>query len=115
MKMSKSDIYTAPRRCAAILVLCFATSGVAYADVPNDDCASAQVVTDGMPAAKGDNSQASSTDDAEASCASSDFDVWFEYVATYTGSVTVDTFGSGQSDTVLSVYDACGGTQIACG
>ncbi len=54
-------------------------------------------------------------DDAEANCQQfSDHDVWFEYVAGCTGSVAVDTFGSGQGDTVLSVYDGCGGTEIVC-
>ena len=56
----------------------------------------------------------SATDDAESSCGTSDGDVWFEYIATCTGSVTVDTFGSGQLDTTLSVFDACAGNEIAC-
>lgn len=81
----------------------------------NDICALAQVVTDGAPAAQGNNSQAVLVDDAEASCqANSDFDVWFEYTATLTGTVRADTFGSSQHDTVLSVYDACGGNEVVC-
>jgi hypothetical protein len=81
----------------------------------NDDCATALLVTDGVPAAEGDNSQASDTDDDEASCQEfSGKDVWFEYVATCDGTAVVDTSGSGQEDTVLSAYDACGGSEIAC-
>ncbi|MCH8147819.1 MAG: hypothetical protein IH987_07470 [Planctomycetes bacterium] len=80
----------------------------------NDNCAMATVVTDGAPAAEGDNSAASAADDAEAICSASDNDVWFQYVATCTGAATVDTAGSGQADTVLSVYDGCGGNEIAC-
>ena len=83
-------------------------------NLANDDCSSATVVSDGTPAAESDNSEASDNDDDEANCQGSDYDVWFEYVATCTGSATVNTFGSGQSDTVLSVYDGCGGNEIAC-
>jgi len=84
------------------------------APLANDDCADATVVTDGTPAAEGDNCDAGD-DDAEASCQSnSNKDVWFEYTATCTGIVTVDTENSGQSDTVLSVYDSCGGTELQC-
>ncbi|MCP4246311.1 MAG: hypothetical protein GY778_04610 [bacterium] len=90
-------------------------AGAARADLPHDDCATATVVTDGTPAAEGDNSGANAVDDDEASCQLfSAGDVWFEYVATCDGQATVDTIGSGQADTVLSVYDACGGTEIAC-
>jgi len=82
--------------------------------VCNDDCDGAIAVTDGTPAAEGDNCLAG-PDDAEASCQSnSNKDVWYEYTATCTGQVTVTTEGSGQSDTVLAAFDACGGTQIGC-
>ena len=51
---------------------------ITCSDAPaNDDCASALSVTDGAPAAEGDNSGASVTDDAEAGCRASDNDVWF--------------------------------------
>jgi len=71
-------------------------------------------VTDGVPAVEGNNSGAATTDDTEASCHLSDFDVWFEYIATCTGSATVDSLGSGQADTALAIYDTCGGSEIAC-
>jgi hypothetical protein len=81
----------------------------------NDTCATAIPITDGTPAVVGDNSLASWDDDAEASCQPlSDKDVWYAYTATCTGSVAVDTEGSGQWDTILSVWDECGGTEIAC-
>lgn len=100
---------------AAILIPLLLACGVVHAGATNDDCATAVVVTDGTPAAEGDNFTASTTDDAEASCQlNSDFDVWFEYVATCTGQATVDTFGSSQADTVLSAYAACGGAEIVC-
>jgi hypothetical protein len=80
----------------------------------NDDCGAASVVTEGVPAAEGNNC-AAGADLVEAGCqANSNKDVWFEYTASCTANVTVNTEGSGQSDTVLSVYDSCGGAQIAC-
>jgi hypothetical protein len=81
----------------------------------NDSCATALPVTDGTPAVEGDNNLASWEDDAEASCQEwSDKDVWYVYTATCTGTIAVDTEGSGQWDTILSVWDECGGTEIAC-
>ena len=91
-----------------------AMSQQAVGDVPNGDCSSASLVVEGIPAFEGDNALASNVDDDEASCSPSDRDVWFEYAAGCTGFATVDTFGSGQADTVLSVYDTCGGTELAC-
>jgi hypothetical protein len=81
----------------------------------NETCATAIAITDGTPAVIGDNSLASLDDDAEASCQEcSDRDLWYVYTATWTGTVAMDTEGSGQWDTVLSVWDECGGTEIAC-
>lgn len=81
----------------------------------NQNCLDAIIVTDATPAAQGDNSGAVAPDDGEASCRESDRDVWFAYTATCTGAAVVDTFGSGQTDTVLSAFDGCGGEEIACG
>ena len=81
---------------------------------PNDDCAGAIAVGNGTPAVTGDNCGALA-DLVEASCQSnSNKDVWYDYTATCTGTVQMSTEGSAQSDTVLSVYSACGGTEIAC-
>jgi len=80
---------------------------------PNDECVNAEVVTDGTPAVSGENCL--STDDGTASCQSnSHHDLWYRYTATCVGTVVMDTEGSMQSDTVLSVYDACGGNELAC-
>lgn len=84
---------------------------------PNDDCPGAIAVTDGAPAATGNNCAASAVDWIEASCqANSNKDVWYEYTATCTGTVTMSTENSAQSDTVLSVYtgDCTALTEIAC-
>lgn len=83
----------------------------------NDGCAGAIEVFDGANNG-GNNCLASSTDEAEASCqANSGKDVWFFWTASCTGEATIDTEGSvfaTGNDTVLSVYDACGGTELAC-
>ncbi|MGB0716670.1 MAG: hypothetical protein ACPGXK_12375, partial [Phycisphaerae bacterium] len=80
----------------------------------NQDCESAQSVTDGMPSTEGDNTGAVLPDDDEASCQPSDRDVWFAYQATCSGGVIVSTIGSEQSDVILSAYDSCGGNEVAC-
>ncbi|MFQ5413154.1 MAG: hypothetical protein ACE5E6_01720 [Phycisphaerae bacterium] len=81
----------------------------------NDDCATAIPVTEGQTT--GTNVTAG-PDDAEASCQpDSNHDVWFAYTATCSGTVFVSTLGSvfvPSNDTVLSVFDACGGAEIAC-
>ncbi len=56
--------------------------------------------------------------DGAATCGNSNLapDVWFRYIATTTGAVSIDTCGS-SFDTVLSVHSACPGNvanQIAC-
>ncbi len=81
----------------------------------NDDCVNAVQVFDGSNIGNNDNR---GPDDDEAICQfDSDNDVWYFYVATCTGPVVMDTIGSvfaPYNDTVLSVYDACGGDEIAC-
>ena len=112
------------RRCVSPIleaVRCVTSCGLAadggiYDErmVPSTWFGTSTAVTDGIPAAEGDNTSASATDDAEASCQVSDFDVWFKYTATCTGLATIDTSGSGQEDTVLAAYGVCGGSEIAC-
>lgn len=65
-------------------------------------------------------STAGASNDATASCGSSDSspDVWFSYAATQDGSVTFHTLGS-SFDTVLSLWDRCPGAdgrgvELAC-
>lgn len=41
-------------------------------------------------------------------------DVWFRYYAPVSGNVTFSTCSLAGFDTVLSIYDACGGTELAC-
>ncbi len=81
----------------------------------NDDCINAVEVFDGRNIGNNANR---GPDDDEASCQfDSDNDVWFFYVASCPGRVMMDTIGSQfvpSNDTVLTVYDACGGAEVAC-
>ncbi len=77
----------------------------------NDECSGALVATLGTTS--GTNAQA--TTDSSASCqSSSNKDVWYTFTATTAGSYQFDTEGSVQTDTVLSLLDGCGGTELAC-
>jgi len=77
----------------------------------NDECSSASTVTEGN-SIFGTTIFATGTDIS--SCAFNDTkDVWYKYTAAQGGSVTIDTDGSA-FDTVLSVYEGCGGAELAC-
>ncbi|MBL8860258.1 MAG: thrombospondin type 3 repeat-containing protein [Planctomycetes bacterium] len=82
----------------------------------NDNCATASVIPVGGGTATG--SVAFASNDGTASCdpgGAASKDVWFSY--TNTGltprSIAFDTCGT-TFDSALSVYDACGGTELAC-
>jgi hypothetical protein len=93
----------------------------------HDDCASALPVVDGLNPATGAYSNATATDSAAfaATCAGGAVgskDLFFDYVATSTGSAvatTCDPIGGiagTLADTVLEVYPAgCAGAALACG
>jgi C1A family cysteine protease len=54
------------------------------------------------------------TTDGSASCApASQADVWWRFIPTQSGTAIVDTCGS-DFDTVVAVYTACGGGEVAC-
>jgi hypothetical protein len=80
----------------------------------NDDCAAATAIGDGDYA--GDTTAA--TVDGESGCGASVAgpDVWFRYVASASGEVMFNTFGS-TFDTVLSLHSGCPGipgNELAC-
>ena len=81
----------------------------------NDDCINAVQVFDGSNVGNNANR---GPDDDEAICQfDSNNDVWYFYVASCDGPVKIDTVGSQfvpSNDTVLTVYDACGGNELAC-
>ncbi len=76
----------------------------------NDECFNATVVSTGTTT--GDNSQ--STSGTTVTCATSSRDVWYSFTSASGGSFQFDTEGSTQVDTVLALFDACGGTELAC-
>ncbi|MHC4991659.1 MAG: hypothetical protein ACYTGC_11835, partial [Planctomycetota bacterium] len=69
---------------------------------PNDDCANRLEAFNGETVF---SNEGASTD-GPSPCSLLGSDVWFRYVAPFTGSVTVSTCGS-DFDTVLAVYDGC--------
>ncbi|MEE9293811.1 MAG: hypothetical protein V3W34_02445, partial [Phycisphaerae bacterium] len=89
-------------------------SGVLDPDC-NDDCGQAVAAFEGLNS--GSNVTAAE-DEVEASCQlDSNHDVWFFYDPTCNGEVQMKTSASSflpEDDSVLSVYDACGGIEIAC-
>ncbi len=83
----------------------------------NDQCANAIIVSTGAPAATGNNATATDIGDPSlptACTTQSSKGVWYSFTAGSSGIATISTEGSTQADTVLAVFDACGGTQLAC-
>ncbi len=81
----------------------------------NDNCASATTVSAGSPAATGNNSLATTGPGETPACqTNSNKGVWFSFTAGLAGSYLFNTEGSAQSDTILALYDSCGGALLAC-
>jgi len=78
----------------------------------NDSCANAQWAGAGVEYT---GSTSLATNDGTANCGGSGSspDVWVKYRPATSGTVRVDTCGSGY-DTVISLHSACGGPQLAC-
>jgi hypothetical protein len=76
-----------------------------------DDCADAQPIAAGSSVSY--STECASTDGPVSTCAPIGADVWFRYVAAGTGEATADTCAS-DFDSVLVVYNACGGPELAC-
>lgn len=99
-------------------------AGVACADAncqaapANNSCAGAEAIGDGDTAI--DNTMATSNGDADFNICDNFgeemvyHDLWYAYTATCDGAVTITTCDTVDFDSRLSVYDACGGAQLAC-
>jgi hypothetical protein len=85
-------------------------SGLGAGDGPSDTCADAPAIADGT---FGGSNVAAGTDGVASCGGGGTQDVWWRYEVQVPGTLTIDTCGS-DFDTVLSVYDACGGTELAC-
>lgn len=86
----------------------------------NDACSQAQPIGDGLPAVIGGVFGASS-DGVSACGGNGNPDVWFVYTPTCNGEVAISTCGTHDApgadlgmDTILAVYDACSGLELAC-
>jgi hypothetical protein len=76
----------------------------------NDDCGTAQTAIIGS----NPFNNTSATNDGLVVCVGSAKDVWFKYTAPNSNDIIVNTCTGTTQDTVLAVFDACGGTRIAC-
>lgn len=81
-----------------------------YSLPANDECAGAASAILGSNAFDLSNATAS----AGAVCAPIGPDTWYAFTAPATGRFTIDTCRTASFDTVLALYDACGGTLLAC-
>jgi hypothetical protein len=94
----------------------FDTSGGGGSGPANDDCANAEAIF-GPTTVAFDNTGANTDGGSDCSDGGSsdiEADVWFMYTALASGGATVSTCGLTSIDTKIAVYDACGGTLIAC-
>ena len=79
----------------------------------NDDCSGAIAITGDTAF---DNESATDSGLTLTACnlpTTIHSDMWYSYTASGAGTLKLDTCGA-TFDTVISVYDACGGTQLAC-
>lgn len=79
----------------------------------NDECAGAIIVNPGVPAINGFNNTATTGSDDVHSCVTGSNGVWYRFTSTSASAWQFDTNGS-TFDTVLSVFDSCGGAELAC-
>ncbi len=75
----------------------------------NDNCADAIPVDEGSHAF----STFTATTDGGSSCGGYN-DVWYRYTPTFSHYAMIGTCGAAGFDTIVALYDACGGTELAC-
>jgi hypothetical protein len=93
------------------VLLVLAHTAAVKAAPPHDECLSAIVVTAGVPYS---DTTVGATGSYWSSCAFNDtLDVWHRFTPTTTGQILISLCGS-SFDTTLSVFDGCGGTELAC-
>jgi len=83
--------------------------------VANTSCSSPVPIEDEGTTILADNSNAG-TNTSTTLCGGVNNDVWFDYTAKCDGQVVIDTCQPQGSlaDTVLALYDSCGGTELSC-
>ncbi|HYC76021.1 MAG TPA: hypothetical protein VEI02_00195, partial [Planctomycetota bacterium] len=91
-----------------------ASGAVSVVEIPapsDDECAGASPLAYGLN--PGLSNVAATTSSPTGGCGAMGADVWFSFTPVCTGPLVISTCGSG-FDTVLAVFDACGGNQVAC-
>ncbi len=118
LRLPRSPLETQRRMIPRLLVLNLLMVSLGLGVPPdNDNCANARDVGNGSHV----GTNADATTDGTASCGFLNVpgskDVWWRYTAPVTGSVIINTCGSiasPQFDSVLNVFDECGGLELAC-
>ncbi len=83
----------------------------------NDNCAGATLITSagtGVAGTTGNNAAAGLDGPATACGTAVDRDAWYSFQPNATGSWDISTCTGTAFDTVLEVFDACGGSSVAC-
>ncbi len=79
----------------------------------NDLCLNAAVTCTGTLSGTTDSASNDATASCLAAAATGSSDVWYSYTPNANGTLTVNTCGT-VYDTVLSIYDGCGGNELVC-
>ncbi|HYC77503.1 MAG TPA: hypothetical protein VEI02_07735 [Planctomycetota bacterium] len=90
------------------------SGGVSIVEIPapsNDDCVNAIPLAYGLNA--GLTNLGATTSSPTGSCGAMGNDVWYSFTPTCAGNLVLETCGSG-FDTVVAVFDACGGNEVGC-
>lgn len=93
----------------SLIPIAMVLAASALAQPANDNCASPQAQSDIITFVA---SSVGATNDGTATCGGTN-DIWFNYQASATGTVAIDTCGS-DFDTTLAAFDGCAGTELAC-
>jgi hypothetical protein len=78
----------------------------------NDDCAGALPIAANVPVVASNGTATTSV--PTSSCGIPTGDLWYSFTSPCSGSIVIETCGSGGFDTVVSAWDNCGGIELAC-
>jgi len=84
-----------------------------YEPLAGDDCSNAIPINEVTDMAFSTSNATASGENPGCGGGTDPIDLWYAYTATSTGQATFDLCGSG-FDTRLAIWDACGGTVLAC-
>jgi hypothetical protein len=96
---------------------CGEFGGVAQCVNPGDTCLQALALDLSSGSVAVDNASATNTYATYSGCSTgrTGFDVWHTFTLTDEADVVIETSGPGTvTDTILALFDGCGGTQLAC-